>query len=292
MQVRASRPQSEIEGDERDQKLSVWTDLLRGVDASEAHVLTTLSAMNRTASTYAFCCPDPGDGKVVLQSTAYVHPGNSDWLPLSFAGQAALQPIAAQFRAEAAGQLLGGEPDRSRSGPPDDILNLEQALYAPAGASQSRWTDTGEFEHIAEMHGRSDAAFGMASEDGLTLEIPFGDETALLQIMADQRHPVLGSGLLRLLRLPIAMDDDEAAERANALNAQEAVSWTQVPLLGAWAANDGNLSHSGFIPNALYRHGIAENVVLWDMARVRWARQKLLPDEDDLPLHEIMSRRA
>lgn len=290
VRVRASKPQGGV-GAERSLKLSVRTDLLKGVEVSGTEMLTTLSAMNGTAPSYAFICHEGGE--VVLQSTAYLHGRDTDWLPLFFAGQAILQPIAAQSQshADAAGQLLGGSPDRSRSGAADAILDVARDVYAPGGAGPSRWDGTGEFEAIAAAHGRSDTAFGFGGPDGLTLETAFGDETALLQLTAGQRHPSLGAGLLSLLRLPVAIGED-GAERANALNAAEADSWTGVPLLGAWSITDGGLVHGAFVPNALYRRGIAETMSLWALARARWARRVLLPDEEDRPLHEILSERS
>ncbi len=289
VRVRVSKPPSGIAGAERSLKLSVRTDLLKGVEVSGAEVLAALSAMNVTAPSYAFVCLEDGD--VVLRSTAYLHGGDTDWVPLFFAGQAVLQPIAAQSHADAAGQLLVGSPDRFRSGTVDDILDVERGLYAPAGAGPSRWHATGEFEAIAAAYAGSDTAFGLSGPAGMTLETAFGGETALLQITAAQRHPSLGAGLLSLLRLPVAIGED-GAERANALNTSEAGTWTGIPLLGAWAATDGGLVHSAFVPNALYQREIAENMVLWGLARARWAQRTLLPDQEDQPLHEILSRRA
>ena len=65
-----------------------------------------------------------------------------------------------------------------------------------------------------------------------------------------------------------------------------------VPLLGAWSITDGGLVHGAFVPNALYRRGIAETMSLWALARARWARRVLLPDQEDRPLHEILSERS
>jgi hypothetical protein len=94
-----------------------------------------------------------------------------------------------------------------------------------------------------------------------------------------------------LLRFPFSSDPDEAAEQANTLNVQEAQSWLQVPLLGAWSADDGEIAYSGFVPNLLYQRGIVENIVIWNVGRVRWVRETLFPGMKDLPMHEILAER-
>jgi hypothetical protein len=99
----------------------------------------------------------------------------------------------AQFVADDVAKILGGTPDRSRTGELDEMLNAEHDIYVPAGADGSRWINTGEFEHIAEKWGRCDEAFGMGDETGLSIEISFGSSSALLELMTDQPHPVLGA---------------------------------------------------------------------------------------------------
>ena len=57
---------------------------------------------------------------------------------------------------------------------------------------------------------------------GLTAEFPFGADTSMLMIKADERHQSLGSGIGMFLHLPIRTTRDDAADWARALNQMEA----------------------------------------------------------------------
>jgi hypothetical protein len=90
--------------------------------------------------------------------------------------------------------------------------------YAVLGSSPSRWIATGEFEAIIEKWGRCDSAFGTADETGLTIETPFGDDSALLTLKTNQPHPRLGNGLLAVLIIPRLVETEKAISGANRLN--------------------------------------------------------------------------
>jgi hypothetical protein len=121
----------------------------------------------------------------------------------------------------------------------------------------------------------------------------------MLQLLTSQPHPRLGNGLLAVLKLPFTTNADEANAVSNQLNFLEATTWTKMrmPLLGAWSTSpqseDGSAgpTFSTFLPNLVYQPGIAENLVLWSLARARWVRETLWPDLVDLPMHEILRRR-
>jgi hypothetical protein len=244
-----------------------------------------------------------------LASTAYLHEGIKGWLPTFFAGLTMLQPIEAQFRAEFAKILLGGQADRSQ--PPqcnsknnrEDFLSCVQSDYVSLGKEPSRWIGTGEFENIIDKWGRCDNGFGFADEKGLSLETPFGDRTALLLLHTDQPHPLLGNGLLSILKLPSASDLEWASECSVELNWAEAQTWTNPypPLIGSWLASESPVrgekepafvpTFCSFIPNLLYKPGLAENIVLYAPNRVRWARQSRWPNLSDLPMDAILAKR-
>ena len=103
---------------------------------------------------------------------------------------------------------------------------------------------------------------------------------------------MLGNGLLALLRFPFSLEPQAAAEKANALNCTEANSWVQLPLMGAWTASGGDLAYSGFIPNVMYRPGIAHDLVVWGMSRAAWLRQDMFPEIEDHPMHQILQERV
>jgi hypothetical protein len=73
-----------------------------------------------------------------------------------------------------------------------------------------------------------------------------------------------------------------------------------MPFIGSWTTDIGRagdpelmcVAYGSFIPNFIYQSGLAENLVLWGVARARWAREILRPNVVDLPMHEILSRRG
>ena len=325
VRVRVNGPHPKL--DKAVYRLSVQTDFLCDVDVTTPKFKKNISLLNRFSSAFTICAHPTAvsqilekygaessdlslkSSKVWLASTAYLHEGVKGWLPRFFAGLIVLQPIESQFRADSAKILLRGRPDYSS--PPecnakkglDDILNVEASLYAPAGRQQSKWIGTGEFEQIIGKWGRCDNGFGFADKQGLTIETPFGDHTAILLLKTDQPHPRLGNGLLAILKIPLLSELEGANDFSIKLNYAEALLWYEYapPLIGNWCANEGRVqgeerpsfgpAFSSFIPNLLYQPGLAENVVLFALNRARWVRQFWLPNANDLPMHEILSKR-
>jgi len=171
-------------------------------------------------------------------------------------------------------------------------------LYLPAGAGQSRWTTVSEFQEIADTYGRSDSCFGTGDPSGVTLATPFGNDSALVRVRSDERHPWLGSGLLTTLQLPYFPGFDESSKVASHLNFLEVLNTDiGIPLLGGWTTSTGRapgregVAYSSFVPNAMYKPGIATHMALWAVGRARWARKTLWPDAVDLPMYEIMAKR-
>jgi hypothetical protein len=324
VRVRIYGPHPEL--DKPIYRLSVQTDFLCDVDVTTQKFKENLSLLNRFSPTFAICTHptamsqiaekyghekfdlDLKSWKVWLASTVYLHEGIKGWLPRFFASLAVLQPIESQFRAKLAMPLLGGNLDCS--GPPgrrdsektlDDILNVEGSVFAPDGVQQSKWIGTGEFEEIIDKWGRCDTGFGFADNKGLTIETPFGDHTAILLLKTDAPHPRLGNGLLAILKIPLLSKPESANEFCIELNYAEAQLWKGSAFIGNWCANEGRVegetdsafgpAFSAFIPNFVYRPGIAENLVLYAINRAQWVRRIWLPDAIDLPMHEILSKR-
>ena len=295
-------------------RLSTRSEHVLNVNVGDPSVLETLSVLNRFAPTFSFVSlpkeiaakygENPKLSKVYLESVAYLHEGISGWLPKFFAGQTILQPIESQVRAASHAELLRGQPDRSKRPNSNLKLVLDDMLgvgadYAFRGRAQSKWIGTGEFEEIIDKWGRSDSAFGTADETGLTIETPFGDDSALLTLKTNQPHPHLGNGLQKI---PHRVGNEKAISDANWLNYLESSTWTskRMPFAGSWTTDTGRtgepelrcVAYSSFIPNFIYFTGVAENLVLWGIARTRWVREILCPDVVDLPMYEILSRRG
>jgi hypothetical protein len=250
---------------------------------------------------------DPKSSKVWLSSNTYLTKQKEEWLPHYFSGLSLLQGIESQARASDSILLLGGKEDRSqhpRLGPRtslDDMLNWEIDI-GECGKAKSAWIGTGEFEGIVDRWCRSDTAFGVVHNDGLYAHTPFGDDTAILRMVTDQPHPQLGSGLLAMLHIPVVSDPQEAEATCVSLNYLESTVWSKrgIPFVGSWSASESQNSNGErfytptfqcFIPNMMYRFGIAENFVLHMLERARWARQTLWPTVVDSSMEAIASRR-
>ena len=200
--------------------------------------------------------------------------------------------------------LLGGRPNCSgvvrygSDGTLDDILGIEGDVFVPAGAETSRWSGTGEFEKINEHWGRTEITYGNADESGIAIEVSFGNDSALLNIYTDQPHPILGNGLLLVVKLPNLVPQNEASSEANNLNFWESCAWTnaRAPFLGNWCSAEVLeeqycVAYTSFLPNLLYQPGLAENAALWGLSRVRCVRETFYPDLVDVPMYEILKER-
>jgi hypothetical protein len=126
----------------------------------------------------------------------------------------------------------------------------------------------------------------------MTLETPFGNDSALIQFLTEVRHPQLGHGLLVTLQLPYADTPSAIARAAAELNLLEAITWTSFPQFGCWQANETRAGQVGlafalFIPNALHR--LATEIAFWFL-RARWAREQKFPDMRDVAMIDITQR--
>lgn len=290
----------------------VQTDFLADVPIKDDKFVQIAAATSRfLTSTYAWAYP-PAEiwtelakaddtPKLWLANTAYVRDDNVNWLPRFLAQMSILQPINAQLQAANMQGLIGGVPDTSR--PPgmdaiglDEILQVAADIYVPIGDEPSRWIGTNEFEAIAKQWGQTDNTFGFGDAGGLTLETPFGGDSALIRLLTDQRHPQLGNGLLATLQLPFFDQPTVVANECAFLNYLERMSWTDIPLFGCWHPHTSRADRDGaafttFVPNALYRPGIATNMALWLLGRAAWARKTRWPKLQDLAMAEIIHRR-
>jgi hypothetical protein len=170
---------------------------------------------------------DETNCKLSLFSSVYVSPEMVQWLPQFFAREALVQVTNAEMQSVTLSEILGGKPDFLPSGKnnsPDDILEVVNEVYAPAGKNRSRWHDTEEFVKFAETYGSSDVCFGIGDKSGLTLETPFGDDSALIRLRSEIEHPQLGSGLFVTVQIPFTAE--EISKEVAWLNFLEARLWT------------------------------------------------------------------
>jgi len=292
-------------------RIRVSTDFLREVRVEDPKVLGMLLEFGKFSPTYAFVTPPPAvvedydvptRGTVRMESTIYLREDDAGWIPDFFGRLAILQPIDAERLADEYARILGAQPWTSGPGKPqpddylDEILCVADALYVPAGRDQSRWIGTNEFSDFAERFAKHDTCFGFGDRNGMTLETPFGESSALIRCRTDVPHHGLGCGLLATLQLPFSKSQQETDDESMWFNYFESISWTNHPQLGGWHSREFPSGESGsaialFIPNIMYRDGIASNTAIWLMEKARWARETFWPDLNDLTMSEILERR-
>jgi hypothetical protein len=234
-----------------------------------------------------------------LFSSVYVSDEMREFLPQLLCQVALLQAVSAEFQSERLAEGLGGKPafiGSRKARDRDEILDTAHAFYAGEGAKPSRWEKSDEFDDFVDEYGECDACFGDSNEAGMTLETPFGDDSAVIQFRSDEPHRQLGNGLRVSMRLPPISSEEGVVVQAAYLNFLEAKFWTGVPQLGCWyvdsEAEEMSVVHSCFVPNALYVEGLAGNLALYCLDRARWARKHLLPKVQDKPMGEIIDQRT
>jgi hypothetical protein len=208
-------------------------------------------------------------------------------MPDLLATTALIQVINAQLQAQTLAEIFGGTPHITRPAELkdagfDDILNIMEDVYVPLGKDPSRWAGTDELKEFAETWARSDVCFGTADSNLMTLETPFGNSSALIRFQTAEKHHQLGHGLTVTLQLPVVDDQLVIATTVARLNFGEHASWT---------GSRHGVAFTLFMPNALYRPGLATNIAFWFVARARWAREQLLPDEKDVRMIDVLEQR-
>jgi hypothetical protein len=280
-------------------KLSATTDFLRGIDPRSDGLAERLAAVNRLSSSYALTL-DEAERRVRLCSSVLLHAQNASWIVQLFSMLAIIQPIDAQKRASLCADMLGGTPDDS--GHPDsgvrnehdDMLNVIDHLYRPQGQAPSRWVVSDEFEEVSALLNKG-CFFSTGDRSGLTAEISFGDDSALITATGEAPHPHLGNGMLLLLKLPLTLSTAVAARLALELNSADYADVKAGNLLGAWCSEElcggSILVFASFIPNIAYRPGVLFNRILTLGIKARWARNAIAPYMEDDHLGHVLLRR-
>jgi hypothetical protein len=300
-------------------RLVIRTDCLKDVPIKDEPFISLVAETSRLfTSTYAWVYP-PAEfweqyhrsgfdisrlgPSLGFSGSGYISSVNLDWLPDLLARASVMQFANAQQHSGTIQGILGcGVPNVSR---PDtlkhdghhEILDVAAQVFVPHGRQPSRWAGTGEFESFADEWLKSDTCFGFGDATGLTVETPFGDDSALIRLWTDQQHPQLGNGLLATLQLPYSDDNVSIAKAAAMFNLDESAGWTDIPLLGCWHSHkyrddQSGLAFSLFMPNALYQPGLASQVTFWLLQRARWARKKQWPNLVDKTMAEILNARG
>lgn len=295
-------------------RLVVRTDLLKNVPLENEkcrQLAVGLGAFSPTFS-WVFVPPaldeiyakyeTPIERKVWFQTTAYLTPDNLDSQPTLIAYMTILQAISAEFQSASALKLLGGELDISSPAEAskldylDPNLSILDSHIRPSGQSPCPIAGSEEFLEIARLYGKSDLCFGIGDANGVTLETPVGDTSALIQVRTDVTHPSLGAGLLGSVQLP--MEDTLAAissfcQEANFL---QSCTWSDAPQYASWHPQETGKgtwrpANGVFFPNAFCRPGLATHAALSQLMHARFIKTQFWPELQDKTMLEILQSR-
>lgn len=288
-------------------RLCAVTHFLADVpDTPEVHafieLLNTIAAMNA----YVW---DPDARTIRLACSASIPHLEAEWLARIFLAAVALQVSEAHARVEGLAEILHCRPDVSahpNNGlrpEPHHILFIMRDFFIPSGQGPSAFVKE-DFDAAKEAFDNRLPA--IAGDDGLTVEFPFfgvrpavylstlralnliddpppdNVETALLQVSASERHPVLGSGVLFLLRLPPSSRTagaDRLRRYAYDLNRQAYLATTPEPWgvhqqMGAWVYSEVQdvVACVSFLPSVLRHAGLVTSFAQFELIRARYAR--------------------
>jgi hypothetical protein len=292
-------------------RITIATDFLRTLPVSDPSFVRLAGNLpQHHCLMYALVYPphdvtdnsaDGHMGEMRFHASAYVDENLVGWLPSFLAQMSIMQPIDAEMLSDDASKFFGfGQPTLAgasrRDLTADDVMMALPHMIDNAGMEPSRWIGEGEFKAFAEMHARNDACFGFGDDERMTLETPFGSDSALITFTTDQPRTAFGNGLHITSQIRLSQPFEEACAIAARLNHLESERWTDFPQLGCWhpaEAQEGmaNLHHTVFVPNFFYRPGLIANFALWALDRTQWARGIVLPHAKNLTMRESLEAR-
>lgn len=295
-------------------RLVVRTAFLKNVDLRNESIRAAALLLGSVSPTYSWVWIPPEieeryteptttpARRIWFQTTAYVTDENVGWLPDFIGKMAVMQFIDVEKFANGVGQALRCNLDVST--PPSSagaeyrarILTVAESVVALAGAGESAWIGSDEFAEIAEVYGKNDGCYGNGDPTGLTLETPFGPNSALIRLRTDEPHPDIGGGLASTVELPVNDSRNAISDWCQHANFSVASSWCDVPQLASWHLRenqDGSFHAANglFLPNALCGVGIATHTALWQVAHARLVRRQFWPNLEDNTMLEILRRR-
>ena len=293
-------------------KLQMKTDFIADIEVNERFERMSSDLSRYSTSTYAWAYEpvflktkhgiSNKNVDLFLSSSVYIYEEIADWAAELFAHTAIIQPINAQIQAATMAELFGtGRPNQSELSPGspkelDNILEVVKDVFVPQGQKPSFFSGSDEFEQFTEKYARQDNCFGMGDQGGMTLETPFGQDSALIRFITSEKHPQLGNGLLMTIQLPWFDDKLEIARQTAELNYYETVYWTSFPQLGCWHSaqgrdNEDGVAFSLFLPNAVFRPGLITNLAFWAVARAQLVKNIKFPDVKSATMNDIMKKR-
>jgi len=258
-------------------RVHVRTDLLCDVDPAGRAVEWVATVARSMGSLSAPILDGQDAPRVRLASSVYVHEQNLCWTQPLLAWVGLLQLAEARLWAaiaEETGVARARWSAHPVTGPrrePDELTGLVEKLVLPRGRGPSPYAGS-DMEACLRFARQPPVVLATGGPEGVTAELPFGPRTSLLQLRADARHPLLGSGLLVLLTLPVSARD---GAQAVGLNSRELQAGVRTKLMGSWVPDETGLSFAAFYPSAVRREGIAVNLFLGMAQRALWAAESV-----------------
>jgi len=262
--------------------IGIETEVFRDVEAEiPEEKLADLNTVLMMAS-MAGLVHKPEEGRMNLCSVVRVHEGIREWMAPLISIAAMIQLLEAREFLPMFGKHLdwtmaeSGHPDSGGREVPDELVFGVREILQQTGSGPSRW-ESEEFEraHAAYIQGPP-GVLATAGGNGITVEFPYGSQTSLCRFVADQPHPVLENGLLRLQQFPVAgLSESDSIRKALDMNRLELTGMPAGYGLGSYAYNAGCICFSGFIPNCAYRSGLLPNLYFAAAGRAYFADREL-----------------
>jgi hypothetical protein len=256
-------------------RVFVETDLVEGV-SDVATATRVVDDMNGVATGSALVV-DPEAGTVRSVASMWVHEQTLEVVARSLSVIGAIQVAVAQDQATLLSPAIGGElalsshPASGVRPEPDEMLGLI-ALVRMNGQPPSLWAGEQMEFALEQMQRLPAVVLATGDAQGVTIEVPFEQATALIQLDATWTHPQLGAGMMARLSLPRRGSGPEWATGQNRL---ELASLTRAHFVGAWIGSAPFPVFHSFYPNMLARTGTsAVNIALSMIGRARWVAQE------------------
>jgi len=217
---------------------------------------------------------DAEAGTVRSVASMCAHEDSMNWVARSFSVIAAIQVAQAKQQATMLAPLVAGElavsahPDPGPRPEPDEMLDLLDIVKAD-GEGPSRWAGDEMVATLAPVQELPIVTLATGDETGVTIEVPYRQTTALIQLDTAEAHPGLGNGMVVRLSLPGAAGP--GPEWAAMRNRQELESLTRSHFVGSWVGSASFATFVSFYPNLLARTSMgAINVALSTINRAMW----------------------
>lgn len=272
--------------------IAVRTELLRDVDLTDP-ALAAINALPMRCASLSGPVYDTAARRLDLWSLVRVHDDNAGWMRHLLAAAAVTQladaRLLAPVLAEAAGALRADSdhPQSGRRTEPDE-MSFAAGVFVRSGEQPSAWTAEEFAAAAARCTGQTSAVAAASDPHGLTVTFGHGETTSTCRMRSDQPHPVYGAGLLVLQSFPVDVAaESDGVRLALSLNAADLTAELTGYGLGSYAYSDGMMHFTTFIPNALHKNGLLNNLMSSCSARVQGATARLLDGYWDADAYSV-----